>query len=111
MQLEKVELSSRDGRRVGHVSPNEPVIVSIAVHTGDEPLKGGLTILFYDGHRASGVPAFDVERMPYLRADDTYDVRVPFRSRICGRHVLVVVAGPGTAFERTRRARVHVKCR
>jgi len=111
VQLEKVEVLSRDGRRVRHASQNESVIVSTALHTGDEPLRGGLTILFYDGHRASGVPAFDVERMPYLRADDTYDVRVPFRSSICGRHVLAVVADPGTAFERTRQTRVHVKCR
>src|SRR5262249_42299691 len=111
VQLEKVEVLSRDGRRVRHASPNESVIVSTALHTGAEPLRGGLTILFYDGHRASGVPAFDVERMPYLRADDTYDVRVPFRSSICGRHVLAVVADPGTAFERTRQTRVHVKCR
>src|SRR5262245_51347911 len=78
------------------VARNERILVSTTVDTADEPLKGGLTVLFYDGDPAAGLPAFDVERVVHLRADDTQDVRVPFRSSICGKHELVVVAGRGT---------------
>jgi hypothetical protein len=35
----------------------------------------------------------------------TYDVRVLFRSSVCGKHDLFVVAGGGTGYARTRQAR------
>jgi hypothetical protein len=40
----------------------------------------------------------------------TYDARVLFRSSVCGKHDLFVVAGRGTAYARTRQAHVHVNC-
>jgi hypothetical protein len=104
VRLGKVEVSAQ------RVARNERVLASTTLRTADQPLKGGLTVLFYDGDPAARPPAFGVERVGHLRADDTYDVRVPFRSSVCGKHDLVVVAGRGTAFEQTRRAHVHVKC-
>jgi hypothetical protein len=105
IRMGKVEVSAQQ------VARNERVLVSTTLQTGDQPIRGGLTVLFYDGDPAAGLPAFDVERMVHLRADDTYDVRVPFRSSVCGKHDLVVVAGRGTAFEQMGKVNVHVKCK
>jgi hypothetical protein len=104
VRLGKVAVSAQQ------VARNERVLVSTMPHTADQPLRGGLSVVFYDGDPAAGRPAFDVEREVHLRANETYAVHVPFRSSVCGKHDLVVVAGRGTAFEQTRRAHVHVKC-
>jgi hypothetical protein len=104
VRLAKVRVS------VHQVARNERVMVSTTLRTADKPIKGGLTVLFYDGDPAAGLPAFDMERVGHLRAEDAYHVQVPFRSSVCGLHKLVVVAGRGTAFEQTQRAHVYVKC-
>jgi hypothetical protein len=100
----KVEVSSHC------ITRGERIEVASTLHTGDNPLKGGLTVLFSDGEPTEGSAAFDLERIGHLRADDTYDVRVPFRSSACWFHRLVVAAGPGTAFEQRRHAHVWVEC-
>jgi hypothetical protein len=104
VRLGKVEVSSH------LVSRGERLIVSTTLHTGEQAIKGGLTLRFYDGDPAEVDRSFDVERVVHLRAHDIYDVRVPFRSDVCGLHTLVVVAGRGTAFEQTRRAHIWVRC-
>jgi hypothetical protein len=63
-----------------------------------------VTVRFYDGDPAKGGKAFDLERIPYLRARDAYRVSVPFASDQCGPHHLFVAAARGTAFETIERA-------
>jgi hypothetical protein len=104
VRLRKVEASSH------LVSHGERTIVSTTLHTGDQAIKGGLTLRFYEGDPAEADRSFHLERVVHLRADDTYDVRVPFRSDVCGLHKLVVVAGRGTAFEQQRQAHIWVRC-
>jgi hypothetical protein len=105
VRMGKVEVSAHQ------VAPDERILVSTTLHIADQPIRGGLIVLFYDGDPAAGGRAFDAERVVYLRAHDTYDVHVPFRASVCGKHDLVVVAGGGTAFEHTRKANLHVKCK
>lgn len=104
VRMGRVRLSSHE------VAPGQLITVSTKLHTGGQDVKGGLTVLFYDGDPAQGGKAFDLERVVHLRADDTHDVRVPFRSSVCGKHQIVVVAGKGSAFEQTGKARLKVEC-
>ena len=52
-----------------------------------------------------------MERLGHLRADDTYNVHVPFRSHVCGKHRLFITVGKMTPFEQTRASGViEVQC-
>ncbi|HXR57554.1 MAG TPA: hypothetical protein VN858_12170 [Casimicrobiaceae bacterium] len=82
----------------------ERIVVDLSLVTGDEPIDGGTTVRFYDGDPAKGGKAFDLERIPYMRARDQYRVTVPFASDECGPHHLFVAAARGTAFETIGRA-------
>jgi hypothetical protein len=74
-------------------------------------VPGGATVLFYDGDPETGGTLFDVERLGHLRAHDTYDVHVPFRSNVCGKHRIFITVGKMKPFEQTRASRViEVQC-
>lgn len=105
VNMRRVRLSSH------RVARGQPITVSTKLHTGGQDVKGGLTVLFYDGDPAQGGKAFDLERVVHLRAGDIHDVRVPFRSSVCGKHRIFVVAGKGTAFQKTKRSgAIKVRC-
>jgi hypothetical protein len=82
----------------------ERIVVDLSLVTGDQPIDGGTTVHFYDGDPRKGGKAFDLERIPYMRARDQYRVAVPFVSDQCGPHHLFVAAARGTAFETIERA-------
>jgi hypothetical protein len=93
------------------IDRNERIVVRASVMPGDQPIDGGVTVRFYDGDPAKGGKAFDLERIPYLRAHDKYDVSVSFASDQCGPHHLFVAAARGTAFETIGRVPpVNVHC-
>jgi hypothetical protein len=96
---------------VHKVGRGERIVVDLSLVTGDQPIDGGTTVRFYDGDPAKGGKAFDLERIPYLRARDAYRVSVPFASDTCGPHPLFVAAARGTAFETIERTQpVIVQC-
>jgi hypothetical protein len=82
----------------------ERMVVDLSLVTGDQPIDGGTTVRFYDGDPRKGGKAFDLERIPHLRARDQYRVSVPFVPDECGPHHLFVAAARGTAFETIERA-------
>jgi hypothetical protein len=86
------------------IGRSERIVVDLSLVTGDQPVDGGTTVRFYDGDPRKGGKAFDLERIPYLRARDSYRVSVPFASDQCGPHHLFVAAARGTAFETIERA-------
>jgi hypothetical protein len=93
------------------ISPGVALQVGTTLHTGATEVEGGATVLFYDGDPEKAGTLFDVERLGHLRADDNYDVRVPFRSNVCGKHRLFVTVGKMKPFEQTRASRViEVQC-
>jgi hypothetical protein len=93
------------------ISPGVPLQVGTTLHTGATAVPGGATVLFYDGDPEAGGTLFDVERLGHLRAHDTYDVHVPFRSNVCGTHRIFVTVGKMTPFEKTRPSRkIEVQC-
>jgi hypothetical protein len=72
----------------------------------------GVTAVFYDGDPQQGGKAFDAERIPHLRAGDTYEVKVRFRPQVCGQHRVFVSVGRGKPFEATNvSAPVEVVCK
>jgi hypothetical protein len=93
------------------ISPGDALQVGTTLHTGATAVPGGATVLFYDGDPEAGGTLFDVERLGHLRAEDTYDVRVPFRSNICGKHRIFITVGKMKPFEQTRTSRmIEVEC-
>jgi hypothetical protein len=93
------------------IGRGERIVVDLSLVTGDEPVAGGATVRFYDGDPTKGGKAFDLERIPHLRARESYRVSVPFTSDQCGPHHLFVAAARGTAFETIEHAPpVIVRC-
>jgi hypothetical protein len=93
------------------IERGERIVVDSSLVTGDQPIDGGTTVRFYDGDPRKGGKAFDLERIPYLRASDRYRVNVPFTPNECGPHHLFVAASRGTAYETIVRAPpVIVQC-
>ena len=86
------------------VDRGERIIVDTSIITGDDAMKGGVTVLFYDDDPRKGGKVFDTEHISHLRARDSYRVSVPFRSDQCGQNKVFVVAGKGTAFETSGRS-------
>jgi hypothetical protein len=94
------------------ISPGDALQVGTTLHTGATAVQGGATVLFYDGDPEQGGTLFDVERLGHLRANDTYDVHVPFRSNVCGQHRLFMTVGKMKPFEQTRASgKIKVQCR
>jgi len=88
----------------------QSVAVSALLHGGARS-SSGITAVFYDGDPQRFGKAFDAERIPYLRAGDTHEVKVSFRPQVCGFHQVFVSIGKGTPFEATSGpAQVQVKC-
>ena len=61
----------------------------------------GVNVIFYDGDPQHGGTAFDVERLAHIRAHDTAEARVQFRSNVCGEHRIYVTVGQGKPYEVT----------
>jgi len=83
------------------------VIVSAGITSVDEAANG-VVVRFFDlvpGEEPE--KAFDVENLPYIGANDTYRVEVPFRPSTCGTHEVLMVVAPGHS--REQRAHVTVK--
>ena len=82
------------------IETGQSVEVSAPLRMGARSVSG-VTAVFYDGDPQRGGKAFDVERIPHLRAGDTYEVKVRFRPQVCGAHQVFVSVGQGTPFEAT----------
>ena len=94
MQLTTLEVSS--GQKA---ALDEKVTVSTGLRAGNDPIPGA-TVIFYDGDPKNGGQIFDMEQVPYVRANDTLQVEVPFRTETCGTHDLYAVTYRETAYER-----------
>lgn len=81
----------------------QSTLVAARVRVGEFDLPRGTTVVFHDGVPGPGTRIVGQHRQPFMRADTTYDLRVPFRSNLCGSHDLHVVTGPGTRFEHVAR--------
>ena len=88
---------------------NEKVEVSALLSTSDEPADGVLAT-FYDGDPIANGRAFEAELVPYIRANDVFQIRVPFCARTCGTHELFVVVGEGTDAPAQTKATLEVTC-
>jgi hypothetical protein len=78
------------------VAPDSKVKVRATLRAGAQ-VEDSLSVFFYDGDPEAGGKAFDVERIPYVRAQDIYTDQVLFQPRTCGTHTIFVVPQPGTA--------------
>ena len=71
----------------------------------------GVSVVFYDGDPQHGGTVFDVERIAHIRAHDTAEARVLFRSNVCGEHRIYVTVGQGKPYEVTDASRpFQVQC-
>lgn len=99
------------GSEAQSIPRNQRTMVAARLRTGVNDLTRGLTVRFYDGDPKEGAPIVGMQTLPHLRAGETHDFRVPFRSSECGAHVLHVVAGAGTRFEHTAKlSPINVAC-
>jgi len=72
----------------------EKVSLRARVHSnGDQ--REGVTVIFYEGDPDHGGRAIDVEMLGRVSSDRPHHVRVPYRSRTCGAHEVVVVVDRG----------------
>ncbi|MBA3353843.1 MAG: hypothetical protein H0U23_15725 [Blastocatellia bacterium] len=72
----------------------------------------GVSVIFYDGDPQKGGKAFDIERVPHVRAGDTYQVKVPFKPQSCGAHqVFATATGGQTSKVRGSTGMVVVRCK
>jgi len=94
MQLTNLEVSSGQKAEL-----DQEVAVSTGLRAGSSPIPGA-TVIFYDGDPKDGGQIFDMEHVPYVRANDTLEVEVPFRTEVCGVHDLYAVTYQGTAYEK-----------
>jgi hypothetical protein len=62
-------------------------------------IASGLSVVFYDGDPQQGGKPFDIERIPHIRANDTYQVKVSFKPKTCDERRIFVTVGRGTPFE------------
>jgi hypothetical protein len=99
------------GSESQNIRRGERTLVAAKVRTGSMDLNAGLKVAFYDGVPENGGTLFGLHNVPHLRPDSIYDFRVAFRSDVCGRHDIYVVAGQGTRHEHTAKLKpVRVKC-
>lgn len=81
------------------VAAGERAIVGARVVVGENDLKGGLSVVFYDGDPKAGGRAIGMHSVPHLSKGRSYEFVLPFRSRECGAHRIHAVTAPGTRFE------------
>lgn len=92
------------------IDRGQRVEVSALLRTRGKSVSG-VAVTFYDGDPTQGGKAFDLERVPHVRARDAYQVRVPFRSSDCGDHQIFVTVGRGKPYEVTDSSRpIKVQC-
>src|SRR5205823_896633 len=92
------------------VAPGQSLEVAALLRTQQQSASG-VSVVFYDGDPQHGGTAFDVERLPYIRAHDTAEARVLFRSNVCGEHRIYVTVGKGKPYEVTDASRpFKVQC-
>jgi hypothetical protein len=92
------------------VAQGKKAVVAATLQNGSVAARR-VQVIFYDGDPQRGGKVFDVEHIPYIRAKDTYVVRVPFRSSICGKHDIFVVGDVGGPDPAKRKTHVQVDCR
>ena len=90
------------------VAPDSKVEVRVTFRAGTQAADN-LSVFFYDGDPEAGGKAFDIDRVPYVRAQDIYTDRVLFQPRTCGTHTIFIVPRPGAATA-TAAATVEVDC-
>jgi hypothetical protein len=78
------------------VAVGERALVTAQITSVDAPTRGA-TVVVSDGVAQAGGRAIDAEWLPYIRANGTHFVRVPFRPTSCGLHTIVVEAVGGQA--------------
>jgi hypothetical protein len=84
--------------------------VSAELKTTGRPISS-LNVHFYDGDPNAGGKVFDVERVPFIKVNDRYEVSVNYRAKACGVHRLFVKAGRGMAYEVTVQSQpLQVEC-
>jgi len=99
------------GSESRNIRRGERTLVAAKVRTGSRDLNAGLKVAFFDGDPKTGGTLFGMHHVPHLRPDSIYDFRVAFRSDMCGRHDIYVVAGQGTRHEHTAKLKpIKVKC-
>ncbi len=94
MQLTNLQVSSGQTAEL-----DQEVDVSASLRAGSGPIPGA-TVIFYDGNPKGGGRIFDMEHVPYVQANDTLGVEVPFRTETCGPHDLYAVTYQGTEYEK-----------
>ncbi|MBV8708873.1 MAG: VCBS repeat-containing protein, partial [Acidobacteriaceae bacterium] len=89
---------------------HQPVEVYVPVSAQSSDALG-VTAQFYEGDPKNGGELLDTERLAYLNADQTYEVRIVYRAHTCGTHELFVVVNKNLPNEVVRRAQpVRVDC-
>jgi len=88
--IENVQISP------AQIAPDGKVKVRVRLRAGARATDN-LSLFFYDGDPEAGGKAFDIERIPYIRAQDIYTDRVLFQPRTCGTHTIFAVPRPGAA--------------
>jgi hypothetical protein len=92
VRIERVRLQRRTAPL------HEPLEVRALLSAG-EVSPQSLHVALYDGDPDADGQIFDVEIVPYLRANDAYQVRANYRPKTCGPHDIFVVADPGSGQE------------
>lgn len=77
---------------------HEPLEVRALLSAGDVSPQS-LHVALYDGHPDADGQIFDVEVVPYLRANDAYQIRASYRPEACGPHDIFVVTDPGAGLD------------
>lgn len=104
-QLSSLSVSSGTKLALG-----QSAVVSTDLQAGANPVAGA-TVIFYDGDPKDGGRVFDMERVPYVKANDMLPVEVHFRPQSCGAHDLYAVVFAGTLFEKVSAPfALHVDC-
>ena len=83
--------------RAGGVKLGETIEISTSLQAGDQSLIG-LSVNFYGGDPAAGGKAFDSERIPFIRANESYGLRVRYTVNDCGAHRIFVRAAGGRPY-------------
>lgn len=101
--MEQVTLSH------SHATKNEKIEIKAILSTGDQS-EDGVMVLFFDGDPDAGGEMFDMELVSHIRANEVYQLRVPFRPHTCGTHEIFVVAADGRSTSPKSMALLEVDC-
>jgi hypothetical protein len=107
VSLEQQQLRVRPER----VEPGGQADVSVSLHAEGDDAEG-IFVTFYDGDPESG-ELFDIERVAFIRAGDSYEARVGYHPHECGEHDIYAVvrsASNGLTDARTASTTLDVAC-